>query len=119
MVETTAEWNDRFVGKKYGYSRLASPVVHSRTLVWNKRLHRLEGTDELAGKGGHYVECLFHLAHGIVPISPKGPDVLLDHGLAPGRRVLGFDGTPAALPEKEIEALRTSLGSELRAEPHP
>src|SRR5712692_3562423 len=33
--------------------------------------------------------------------------------------LVGFGGTPAALPEGEIEALRTSLGSGIRAEPHP
>jgi transcription termination/antitermination protein NusG len=34
-------------------------------------------------------------------------------------RLVGFDGTPAALPEEEIEVLRTSLASGVRAEPHP
>jgi transcription antitermination factor NusG len=34
-------------------------------------------------------------------------------------RLVGFDGTPAALPREEIEALRTSLSSAVRAEPHP
>jgi transcription antitermination factor NusG len=34
-------------------------------------------------------------------------------------RLVGFDGTPAALPENEIEALRRSLEGGLRAEPHP
>jgi transcription antitermination factor NusG len=33
--------------------------------------------------------------------------------------LVGFDGTPAALPDGEIEALRTSLGSGMRAETHP
>ncbi len=33
-------------------------------------------------------------------------------------RLVGFDGAPAALPNQEIEALRTSLGSSVRAEPH-
>lgn len=33
--------------------------------------------------------------------------------------LVGFDGTPAVLPEQEIEALRTSLASGMRAEPHP
>jgi len=33
--------------------------------------------------------------------------------------LVGFGGTPTALPEGEIEALRTSLGSGVRAEPHP
>jgi transcription termination/antitermination protein NusG len=34
-------------------------------------------------------------------------------------RLVGFDGTPAALPDEEIEALRRSLASGVRAEPHP
>ena len=34
-------------------------------------------------------------------------------------RLVGFDGTPAALPDEEIGALRTSLGSAAGAEPHP
>ena len=33
-------------------------------------------------------------------------------------RLVGFGGTLTALPEGEIERLRTSLGSGLRAEPH-
>ncbi len=34
-------------------------------------------------------------------------------------KLVGFNGTPMALPEEEIEALRTSLESGVRAEPHP
>jgi transcription antitermination factor NusG len=34
-------------------------------------------------------------------------------------RLVGFDGTPAALRDEEIGALRTSLASGVRAEPHP
>ena len=34
-------------------------------------------------------------------------------------RLVGFDGTPAALPEEEMEALRASLARGMRAEPHP
>lgn len=34
-------------------------------------------------------------------------------------RLVGFDGTPVALPHEEIEALRTTLGNGMRAEPHP
>jgi transcription antitermination factor NusG len=33
--------------------------------------------------------------------------------------LVGFDGTPAALPAEEIEALRMSLCKGVRAEPHP
>jgi transcription antitermination factor NusG len=42
--------------------------------------------------------------------------VLQIPGLA---RLVGFDGTPTALPEEEIEALRASMASGVRAEPHP
>src|SRR5208337_4223668 len=34
-------------------------------------------------------------------------------------RLVGFDGTPAALPDEEIEALRAGLGSGVHVEPHP
>jgi transcription antitermination factor NusG len=34
-------------------------------------------------------------------------------------RLVGFGQTPAALPDEELEALRTSLGSGIRAVPHP
>jgi transcription termination/antitermination protein NusG len=33
--------------------------------------------------------------------------------------LVGFAGSPAALPDEEIEALRASLNSGVRAEPHP
>jgi transcription antitermination factor NusG len=34
-------------------------------------------------------------------------------------RLVGFSGPPVALPDDEMEALRDSLTSRLRAEPHP
>jgi transcription antitermination factor NusG len=34
-------------------------------------------------------------------------------------RLVGFDGHPAPLPDREIEALRNGLTNQLRAEPHP
>ena len=34
-------------------------------------------------------------------------------------RLVGFNGSPAALPDQEIETLRTSLNPELGAAPHP
>jgi transcription termination/antitermination protein NusG len=34
-------------------------------------------------------------------------------------RLVGFNGLPTALPDKEIETLRGGLSSRLRAEPHP
>lgn len=34
-------------------------------------------------------------------------------------RLVGFDGAPAALPDEEIETLRMSFVSGIRAEPHP
>lgn len=34
-------------------------------------------------------------------------------------RVVGFNGHPSALPDEEIEALRTGLAKGVRAEPHP
>lgn len=34
-------------------------------------------------------------------------------------RLVGFNGTPTALPREDIETLRTSLSSGVRAQPHP
>ncbi len=34
-------------------------------------------------------------------------------------RLVGFGGPPVALPDKEIETMRSALASELCAEPHP
>jgi transcription antitermination factor NusG len=34
-------------------------------------------------------------------------------------RLVGFNGTPAALPEEEIETLQKSWGTGIHAEPHP
>jgi len=34
-------------------------------------------------------------------------------------RLVGFDNQPAALPDNEIEALRSVMGRGLRSEPHP
>ena len=34
-------------------------------------------------------------------------------------RLVGFSGQPAALPEEEVEALRSGLMQKLKAEPHP
>jgi transcription antitermination factor NusG len=34
-------------------------------------------------------------------------------------RIVGFGGSPAALPDHEIETLRQGLAKELRIEPHP
>jgi transcription antitermination factor NusG len=42
--------------------------------------------------------------------------VLQVHGVA---RLVAFNGQPAVLPDREIEALRVSLTSQLRTEPHP
>jgi transcription antitermination factor NusG len=33
--------------------------------------------------------------------------------------LVGFDRTPAALPDQEVEALRANLANGVRAEPHP
>ena len=33
--------------------------------------------------------------------------------------LVGFDGTPAALPDQEVDALRASLANGVRAQPHP
>jgi transcription antitermination factor NusG len=34
-------------------------------------------------------------------------------------RLISFNGQPAVLPDREVEALRTGLATQLRVEPHP
>ena len=47
---------------------------------------------------------------------PERLKVLQVPGVA---RLVGFNGQPAVLPDREIQALRTSLAVQVRAEPHP
>jgi transcription antitermination factor NusG len=49
-------------------------------------------------------------------VLPDRMQVLQIPGVA---KLVGFNGTPTALPQEEIDSLRTSLEGGVRAEPHP
>ena len=53
---------DKVVGEHYGY-----PVVHRRTVVFNKRARAWVIDDEFFGDGEHLYEVRFHLASGVEP----------------------------------------------------
>jgi hypothetical protein len=53
---------DKVVGEHYGY-----PVVHRRTVVFNKRARAWLIDDEFFGEGEHVYEVRFHLAPGVEP----------------------------------------------------
>jgi Heparinase II/III-like protein/Heparinase II/III N-terminus len=48
-----------------GYSRLAHPVRHTRTFVFDKQMGVWEIMDGLAGDGNHTADWYFHFDHGI------------------------------------------------------
>ena len=56
----TSDDFDKVVGEHYGY-----PVVHRRTIVFNKRERTWLIDDELFGDGEHLYEVRFHLAPGV------------------------------------------------------
>jgi hypothetical protein len=58
----TSDDFDRVVGEHYGY-----PVVHRRTIVFNKRERNWVIDDEFFGEGEHLYEVRFHFAPGVDP----------------------------------------------------
>jgi hypothetical protein len=73
------EWSssdiaDRLVAEHEGYTRLASPVVHRRTIVFDKHRTQWRIVDELLGSGEHLVELFLHPA--VTPLG-VGDAVLL------------------------------------------
>jgi hypothetical protein len=52
-----------FRGEHFGYKRLKNPVIHQRSIIYNKEEIKIE--DNLKGKGNHFVELFFHLAKNI------------------------------------------------------
>ena len=58
----TSDDFDKVVGEHYGY-----PVVHRRTIVFNKRERTWLIDDEFFGEGEHLYEVRFHFAPGVKP----------------------------------------------------
>ena len=66
---TVRDWQpgidlDRFVGTHSGYRRLNPPVRPIRTLVLDKRKHRLSLRDDFEGEGEHELVLRLHFASG-------------------------------------------------------
>ena len=53
---------DRIVAEHSGYSRLSSPVIHRRTIVFNRIAGEWTIEDEFLGEGEHGFEIRFHFA---------------------------------------------------------
>src|SRR5262249_27104084 len=59
---------DRFVeyvGRHYGYERLAQAITHERTFRLDKTSGALQIVDRLIGSGAHSIRWHFHLAPGV------------------------------------------------------
>jgi len=57
--------SDRVVAEHYGYQRLPSPVLHRRTVVFDKVQRQWLIEDEFLGEGEHEFDVRFHLAPGL------------------------------------------------------
>jgi hypothetical protein len=84
--------------RHFGYSRLASPVVHTRTFRLDKMRNTLTIEDELTGEGVHQVEAFFHFSPGTKVECIK-----------PGEFSLFLEGYKAYLRIEECAGLRCSL----------
>jgi Heparinase II/III-like protein/Heparinase II/III N-terminus len=62
--KTSAD-SDKVVAEHYGYSRLSSPVVHRRSITFDKQEHHWLIDDEFFGDGEHVYEARFHFAPGL------------------------------------------------------
>jgi uncharacterized heparinase superfamily protein len=62
---TSTSTQDRIVAQHAGYLRLASPVTHRRTIVFDKVKKCWLIEDEFVGEGEHECEVRFHFAPGL------------------------------------------------------
>ena len=56
---------DVIVAEHYGYRRLKSPIIHRRTVRFNKRKRCWVISDDLRGEGSHSFRFRFHVAPGL------------------------------------------------------
>ena len=61
----SAAGHDRVVAEHYGYRRLPSPVIHRRTVTFEKKECVWLIEDEFLGDGSHEFEVYFHFAPGL------------------------------------------------------
>ncbi|MDP3930250.1 MAG: alginate lyase family protein [Bacteroidota bacterium] len=66
ILEWTTNCNfDQIKAKHSGFTRLPDPIIHTRTLKFDKNKVEWEITDELTGSGRHVFEWHFHFDVGI------------------------------------------------------
>jgi hypothetical protein len=59
------ETYDRIVARHNGFRRLNQPVLHQRSIIFNKQTRSWIIKDELSGEGNHLFEWFFHFDTGI------------------------------------------------------
>lgn len=64
LWETGSDF-DKVSAEHYGYTRLASPVTHRRTVVFDKQRRRWLVDDEFFGEGEHNFAIRFHFDSGL------------------------------------------------------
>ncbi len=79
----TGPETDTFCGAHAGYERLIPPVTPVRTIVLDRRAHRLLVRDAFEGSGRHRIEIPLHLAPGVAATEAAPGRVVLQ---ARGRR---------------------------------
>ena len=91
-----------------GYCRLIDPILHQRTIIFDKASEKWIITDTMTGNGNHVFEWYFHFDIGIDFIIDKHRvDTLCDDGK---NITLLFDETPELVLNKEKSYLSKSYG---------
>jgi hypothetical protein len=88
-----ADERDVFVAEHFGYTRLPRPMVHRRTIEFDKIDKYWLIKDELAGDGEHEFVFSFHIAPGLVVEHIKGPTLKINDGEGPSLiiRAIGIE----------------------------
>jgi hypothetical protein len=96
----TSPIQDKLVAEHYGYTRLPHPVIHRRTIEFNKTDKYWLIEDRLEGEGKHGTYFIFHIAPGIEMSAPDHGAICLSDG--PDRHLyiitVGFNGQPTKTP---------------------
>ncbi|MCM8611630.1 alginate lyase family protein [Accumulibacter sp.] len=91
---TCEQWSsdegcDHFLGSHDGYMRLGDPVLHRRTIDFDKTARVLTVIDEVSCQAVHEVELFWHFAPGC-SVSLSAKQVLASHGAQ--RLLMDFSG---------------------------
>jgi hypothetical protein len=73
---TTTENRDRVTAEHFGYKRLQSPVIHRRSIEFDKVERLWIVDDEFTGQGTHEFTFSFHLAQGL-SVDDDGDSIIL------------------------------------------